>query len=125
MDIESQEKIESVLEEFTGTVFFVSHDRYFIKKLANKIFVLEKRELICYEGDYEYYLDKCQKQNLNQEIGEDLGDITDNINRLECELAFLSGRLNEILDEEEKAELDRKFFLAAKKLKEYRRLLGK
>ncbi|NMA02790.1 MAG: hypothetical protein GX923_09570, partial [Clostridia bacterium] len=65
------------------------------------------------------------KQNLNQEIGEDLGDITDNINRLECELAFLSGRLNEILDEEEKAELDRKFFLAAKKLKEYRRLLGK
>jgi ATPase subunit of ABC transporter with duplicated ATPase domains len=125
MDIESQEKIESVLEEFTGTVFFVSHDRYFIKKLANKIFVLEKRELICYEGNYEYYLDKCKKQNLNQEIGEDLGDITDNINRLECELAFLSGRLNEILDEEEKEELDRKFFLAAKKLKEYRRLLGK
>lgn len=125
MDIESQEKIEEVLEEFTGTILFVSHDRYFIKRIANKIFILENLKLICYDGDYEYYLSKLKEKKLQESIGEELGNITDNINRLECELAFLSGRLNDVLDEKEKEELNKRFFATAKELNNHRKIFQK
>ena len=49
-------------------------------------------------------------------------DLTDDINRLECELAFLSGRLNETRDEKEKEELQEKFFQIARELNHYKEL---
>lgn len=124
MDIQSQEKIEAVLEEFEGSILFVSHDRYFIKRLAGKIFVLENQKLTCYDGDYEFYLKKIKEQSTKAMIGSDYALINDNIQRLEVELAFLSGKLNESLEEEEKAVLNEKFLATARELNRYKKLLA-
>ncbi|WP_156779577.1 hypothetical protein [Desulforamulus reducens] len=117
MDILSKEKIEEVLEEFAGVILFVSHNRYFIRRLANRIFLMENKKMHCYDGDYEYYLNKCREQKEKEEIALDYGYITDNIRRLECELAFLGGKLNEALEQDEKEELNEKFLAIAKELR--------
>jgi len=116
MDIPSKEKIEDVLDEYMGSIIFVSHDRYFIKRLANRVFVIDNQNLYCYDGDYEYYLAKCKEQKMNEKIGVKYKDIAESISRLECELAFLGGRLNEVVDEEEKEALSKKFLEVAKEL---------
>lgn len=123
MDIVSKEKMEEALEEFEGSIIFVSHDRYFIKRLANRIFTIEDRKLYCFEGDYEYYLAKNKYQKAQKEIGADFRLISDNIKRLELELAFLSGKLDETVDEEEKEKLNEKFLAVARELNKNRELL--
>lgn len=123
MDIISREKIEDVLDEFQGSVIFVSHDRYFIRRIANKIIKIENQELKCYEGDYDYYLYKCQEEELHEEIGEDYNQVNDNIKRLECELAFLSGKLAQTTDEEEKEQLNDKFMKIARELNRNRAVI--
>ena len=125
MDIISKEKIEEVLEEFNGSIIFVSHDRYFIRRLANRVFTIEDKRLHCFDGDYEYYLTKRKKQRQKKEIGIEYGILSDNIKRLELELAFLSGKLNETSDEEEKEKLDERFLMVAKELNKNRELLLK
>ena len=62
LDIESREILEDILTKFTGTIVFVSHDRYFIKKVARKISVFEGKKLLTYNGDYEYYKNELLKQ---------------------------------------------------------------
>lgn len=118
MDIPSKEKIEDVLDEYMGSIIFVSHDRYFIKRLANRVFVIDNQNLYCYDGDYEYYLAKCKEQKMNEEIGVKYKDLAESISRLECELAFLGGQLNEVVDEEEKEVLSNKYLAVAKELNE-------
>lgn len=125
MDIVSKEKIEEVLEEFEGSIIFVSHDRYFVRRLANRIFTIENKTLNCFEGDYEYYLAKRKDQEAQKEIGADYRIISENIQRLELELAFLSGKLNETVDEEEKEKLNEKFLAVARELNKNRELLRK
>lgn len=58
LDIDSKEMLEQALQDFDGTIIFVSHDRYFINQLANKIFDLDRSGGNLYIGDYQYYLDK-------------------------------------------------------------------
>lgn len=118
MDIPSKEKIEDVLDEYMGSIIFVSHDRYFIKRLANRVFVIDNQNLYCYDGDYEYYLAKCKEQKMNEEIGVKYKDLAESISRLECELAFLGGQLYEVVDEEEKEVLSKKYLAVAKELNE-------
>ncbi|NLZ52175.1 MAG: ABC-F type ribosomal protection protein [Thermoanaerobacteraceae bacterium] len=125
MDIISKEKIEEVLEEFGGSIIFVSHDRYFVRRLANKIFTIEDRKLHCFEGGYEYYLTKRKHQEKNEEIGADYRTISENIKRLELELAYLSGKLDETMDEEEKEKLNEKFLAVARELNKNRELLNR
>jgi ATPase subunit of ABC transporter with duplicated ATPase domains len=55
LDIDSREVLEEMLLEFEGTIIFVSHDRYFIQKIANRIGELENQTIRFYEGDYNYY----------------------------------------------------------------------
>jgi len=55
LDIDSREILEDLLLEFTGTILFVSHDRYFIKKIANRIGEIEDLSIKYYEGDYDYF----------------------------------------------------------------------
>lgn len=125
MDILSREKIEEVLAEFKGALLFVSHDRYFIKKLANRIFQIKNRKLFCHEGNYDYYLAKSREARERSEIGIDYNKITDAIRRLECELAFLSGQLNSVLEEEEKARLNSRFLQTSRELNAYKAALEK
>jgi ATPase subunit of ABC transporter with duplicated ATPase domains len=61
LDIESREVLEKTLAEYEGTLLFVSHDRYFINKIADKIMVIENSSLKVYPGDYSYYLEELQK----------------------------------------------------------------
>ncbi len=58
LDLDSKEVLEAALSEFPGTILFVSHDRYFINKIADKVIELTKDEAIVYLGDYDYYVDK-------------------------------------------------------------------
>lgn len=58
LDITSKEILESALNQYTGTVFFVSHDRYFINQTATRIIELTGETLVNYIGNYDYYLEK-------------------------------------------------------------------
>ena len=58
LDIASKEILEEALNSYSGTVFYVSHDRYFINQTAERILDLTNRTLVNYIGDYDYYLEK-------------------------------------------------------------------
>lgn len=57
LDIQSKEVLEEALSSFEGTIFFISHDRYFINKIATKIIELTPSKAIVYDGDYEFYIE--------------------------------------------------------------------
>ena len=61
LDIDSKEMLEQALEHFAGTIIFVSHDRYFINQLANKVFDLDHDGGKMYLGDYQYYIEKTEE----------------------------------------------------------------
>jgi ATP-binding cassette subfamily F protein 3 len=58
LDIPAKEMLEEALQHYDGTVLLVSHDRYFISRVATKIVEIHEGELRLYRGDYHYYLDK-------------------------------------------------------------------
>lgn len=62
LDIEAKEVLEQALDNFDGTLLFVSHDRYFINELANKIVSVRDGHAKIYEGNYSYYLEEKTKQ---------------------------------------------------------------
>jgi ATPase subunit of ABC transporter with duplicated ATPase domains len=55
LDIDSREILEEMLSKFKGTILFISHDRYFIKKIASRIGEIEYKQITYYEGDYDYF----------------------------------------------------------------------
>lgn len=61
LDLEAKEVLEQALQHFDGTLLFVSHDRYFINQLSNKIVEIKDKHAKVYEGDYTYYLDEKNK----------------------------------------------------------------
>ena len=61
LDITSKEILESALNRYTGTVFYVSHDRYFINRTATRILDLTHEHVINYLGNYDYYLEKREE----------------------------------------------------------------
>ena len=58
LDIASKEILENALNHYSGTVLYVSHDRYFINKTATRILDLTEQNLLNYLGNYDYYLEK-------------------------------------------------------------------
>ena len=62
LDIMSKEILEDALCAYTGTVLYVSHDRYFINRTAHRILDLNRRTLTNYLGNYDYYLEKKEEQ---------------------------------------------------------------
>ena len=62
LDIPAKEMLEGALQEYDGTVLIVSHDRFFISRVANKIVEIRDGELRLYRGDYHYYLDKVAEE---------------------------------------------------------------
>ena len=62
LDIEAKEVLEQALDNYDGTLLFVSHDRYFINELANKIISVRDGHAKIYNGNYSYYLDEKAKQ---------------------------------------------------------------
>ena len=118
LDIASREWVEEVLEEFEGTILFVSHDRYFIRKYAKKVCELEDGKLYTFDGGYEEYrawkrYDAQRKKELEQTEKPDKSKrdtrirkpspkaIEKKLNRLEKEIDIAEQRLSEIQDEME------------------------
>jgi ATP-binding cassette subfamily F protein 3 len=62
LDIPAKETLEAALRQYDGTVLLVSHDRFFISQVANKIVEVRDGELRLYRGDYHYYLDKLEEE---------------------------------------------------------------
>lgn len=62
LDIDSKEVLENALIDFEGTLLFVSHDRYFINRLATKVLEIGPEGTTLYLGDYDYYLHKKEEQ---------------------------------------------------------------
>ena len=58
LDIKSREILLEALQEFDGTIMVVSHDRFFLRNLVNRVFEVDHGKLRVYEGDYDYYLQK-------------------------------------------------------------------
>lgn len=61
LDIDSKEVLEQALEDYPGTLLFVSHDRYFIDRIANRIMQMDDKRLKVFEGDYTYFLEKQEE----------------------------------------------------------------
>lgn len=64
IDIDSIEVLEEALEEFEGTILFISHDRYFINKVCSCVVAIEDNKLINYEGNYDNYKNKKIQRDL-------------------------------------------------------------
>ena len=62
LDVASREVLEETLKDFEGTLLFVSHDRYFINKLADKVLTIEEGTIKEYDGDYAYYQEEYKKE---------------------------------------------------------------
>ena len=63
LDLQSKENLEIALKKYKGTVFIISHDRYFISKIANRIIEINDSRLLSFDGNYEYFLEKKRVRN--------------------------------------------------------------
>ena len=63
LDIAAREAVEAALEAFDGTVLVVSHDRYFINEVVNRIWEIENGQVIDYKGDYSFYTEEKLKRS--------------------------------------------------------------
>jgi ATP-binding cassette, subfamily F, member 3 len=62
LDIPAKEMLEEALQNYEGSAIIVSHDRFFLEQVANKIVEIRDGELRLYRGDYHYYLDKIEEE---------------------------------------------------------------
>ena len=67
LDMDSREVLEGALEDFTGTILTVSHDRYFINRVANKVIEMSADGVIEFAGNYDDYLEKKRLMNAGEE----------------------------------------------------------
>ena len=112
LDIDSREVLEETLSAFEGTLLFVSHDRYFINKVAGKIMSFENNRLITYPGDYTYYQEELQKAEkckdlsnekirvLSSEKKPSIGMVMNQDTRTESRSRKLNTKKSEILENE-------------------------
>ncbi len=63
LDIQSREVLLEALQAFAGTVVLVSHDRHFLRSLVSRVFAIDHGEMLSYEGNYDYYLQKSGHEN--------------------------------------------------------------
>lgn len=118
LDINSREALEEALLNFDGTILAVSHDRYFIRKLATRIIEMSSCSLYDYKGDYAYYLDRRNSSKAADTSGSEVVMTASKLERLESkedkarqrrlerllaqaeiEIAETEARLKEIEDE--------------------------
>lgn len=73
LDMDSREVLENALKDFGGTLLFVSHDRYFINRLATRVLELSESGVTEYQGNYDDYVEKKRKLELGEEEEETQG----------------------------------------------------
>ena len=117
MDIVGKETLEDMLKEYKGTVIFVSHDRYFVNKIANCILEFEKGKVTFYDGSYEDYMQskelksdveiynnqkdvKQEKKTSNQYfINKEINKLKAKINKIEKEIEEKENKIRNIQEE--------------------------
>lgn len=67
LDIESKEILEKAISDYTATVLTISHDRYFLNKVVNKIWYLNENKITEYLGNYDYFLEKLHQKDSIEE----------------------------------------------------------
>ena len=97
LDISSKEALENSFSEYTGTMFIVSHDRFFINRLADKIFYMDSRGITQYLGNYDYYVSKR-----NETVSETVKTEKPNSYKLEKEERAKVRKLQNDLNKTEK-----------------------
>lgn len=103
LDIDSREILEEMLLDFQGTIIFISHDRYFIKKIASRIGEIENKQITYYEGEYEYYrhmksLIVKEKSTVSKKVKRKRNNIEAKQNKDESfiELEMIENKIDEI-----------------------------
>ena len=91
LDIMSKEILEKAIAAYSGTVLFVSHDRYFINQTATRILELSDKGLAAYDGNYDYYLEKKQNPSVSASSGVSVAQ-ADTSDRLQGSAAKLDYR---------------------------------
>ena len=66
LDLQSKENLELAINNYKGTVFIISHDRYFISRVANRIIEIKDSNLFSYSGNYEYFLEQQRLKNIKK-----------------------------------------------------------
>lgn len=114
LDLESIETIEEALEDFDGTIFFISHDRYFINRVCDKIIAIEDEKLVEYEGRYDLYKRASAKKALTDDSLQNKEKVKEKqsrpskspiinfekaIEKIEGRIVEIEGQLNEIEDQ--------------------------
>lgn len=141
LDIESKEMLEAALKKYDGTLFIISHDRYFIKKIASYILELNDCKITKYEDDFDYVFNKAEKtkkvvkkvikkpktilsNNRINDYKKQLDDIMkqiekfDNLYKEELKSTNCNyTKIKEYLDE--KAKLETKYFNISEIIEEY------
>ena len=74
LDITSKQVLEEALKNYEGTILFVSHDRYFINKIANKVLDITGDDYNIYLGNYDYYLEKREQELIAKKLKEEKTD---------------------------------------------------
>lgn len=116
MDIVSKENFEDVLAKYKGSILVISHDRYLISKVCNKIFEIKNKKLDVYLGNYKYYL---EAKNIRNKKGCFNLNKRGRLSLVEYRLALVSSKLgNKYLSIEEKEMLEKEFFSLMKEKKE-------
>ena len=70
MDIVGKESLEEMLKEYTGTLIFVSHDRYFVNKIADSLLIFEKNKVTYFDGNYEEYMRAKEEKSREEYANE-------------------------------------------------------
>lgn len=115
LDIKSLEVVEDTLEDYEGTLLFISHDRRFVSKIANQIITIENHKIKIFNGGYEEYIDKKKKIKNKNEHKEE-------IFILENRLSEIIGRLSMTSKDEEKEMLDIEYHSVLQSLRKLREI---
>ena len=122
LDILSKEALENALNEYDGTILFVSHDRYFIKKIATSCLVIEDDKVTYYPDGYKDYIDNKVKEEINnvkqEKQNKPLKEIKQkpkyNITKLENEISLLE----DILEDKRALRYEPEYYQDMNKMKE-------
>ena len=131
LDIIGKTNLEDLLTSYEGTLLFVSHDRYFINKVATSLLIFEKNEIIYYRGTYQEYLEKKkettneiekhQKQTIKKQHNEKPKNNTNQIRKIEKEIDKIEQEIKEI----QKTMLDEEIYTDYKKMNSLQEIYDK
>lgn len=83
LDVYSREILENAIKDYEGTVFYISHDRYFINSTADKVVELKNKKLFSYLGDYDYYIEK--RTNYIDNTSDDNNRVSKTLSKIDRE----------------------------------------